>query len=234
MESVIDSFNERVQEIDLYFKMLLSLEQPDTQLFFPHRKRPHQYKRLDPDWLKTLKATAFLLIYNLIESSVREGIGAIYDQARQDGCTAATLEERIRKIWINQHFKKIESGNSVNSFREKGHELVELVLTMAVTDLDKELLPVSGNLDARKIRELCDKHGMTFSTHRLAHMGDKLVTIKDKRNSLAHGDESFAECGRQHTVTELIEIKNQAIRYIRGVLRNIKTYVNRGSYKTRP
>ena len=73
---------------------------------------------------------------------------------------------------------------------------------------------------------------MTFSSHRVAHMGDRLVTIKDKRNSLAHGDESFVECGRQHTVSELLEMKKEAVKYLRGVLRNIKTYVNNEKYRT--
>lgn len=231
MQSVVDSFNERVVEIDLFFKMLQALDKPDVQLFFPNQVPRHKYKKLDPDWLKTLKGTAFLLIYNLVESSVREGIGAIYEKARVEKCTMGTLDIKIRKVWINQHFKKMENSGSFNSFRDKGHELVELALTNAIASLDKELLPVSGNLDARKIREICNKHGMTFSKHRIAHMGDKLVTIKDKRNSLAHGDESFAECGRQHTVTELVEMKKQAVSYLRGVLRSIRTYIANEKYR---
>ena len=231
MQSVIDSFNERVGEIDLFFALLDSLNKPDVQLYFPNQIPRHRFKNFEPDLLKTLKATAFLLIYNLVESTVRDAIGAVYERAVQDGCTMATLKDDVRKVWINQRFRKIEYGGSTNSFREVGHELVELTLNRTLTDLDKDLLPVSGNLDAKKIRELCDKHGMTFSKTKTAHMGDKLVTIKNKRNSLAHGDESFAECGRQHTVDELKEMKKQAVSYLRSVVKNIRAFADNGRYK---
>lgn len=231
MQDVINSFDARVQEIDLYFRMLETLEEPNLQLCYPDRAPRHRYKTLDPEWLKTLKATAFLLIYNVVESSIRDGIGAIYEKAVADGCTVELLDQRIRNIWINQQYRAIDGGGSSVSFRNKGHDLVRIVLDRSIVELKKELVPMSGNLDARKIRELCDKHGLSFSNQRVAHMGDRLVTVKDKRNSLAHGEESFSECGRQHTVAELIEIKKQAIRFLRSVLRNIDRYIQAERYK---
>lgn len=227
MQDVLDSFEERVAEIDLYFKMLAAFEEPDVQLYFPH-KHARKYHLPNPDWLKTLKATAFLLIYNVVEASVRDGIGAIYERAKADGCTMENLEERIRKIWIDQSFKDLKT---IESFQQKGHELVRMALERTVADLRKDRIPVSGNLDDAKIRDLCDKHGMTFSRQRVATMGSKLSTVKAKRNALAHGNESFAECGRQFTVSDLLEIKRQAERYIRGVLATIKRYVNSGKYR---
>lgn len=227
MQDVLDTFDERVAEINLYFKMLASFEEPDVQLYFPH-KGSRKYQPPNPDWLKTLKATAFLLIYNLVESSVRDGIGAIYARAQADGCTMENLEERIRKLWIDQSFKDLKT---IESFQQKGHELVRMALDRTVADLRKERIPISGNLDDAKIRELCDKHGMSFSQQRVATMGSKLTTVKFKRNALAHGNESFAECGRQFTVADLLEIKKQAERYLRGVLGTIKRYVNSGKYR---
>ncbi len=227
MQDVIDAFDERVAEINLYFKMLEALDEPDVKLFFPN-KRTRQYQSPSPDWVKTLKATAFLLIYNLVESSVRDGIGAIYDQAKADGCTMETLEANIRKIWINQTYKNLKT---IESFQQTGHELVRLALDRSVAALRKDRIPISGNLDDKAIRELCDKHGMTFSNQKVASLGSKLSTVKAKRNALAHGNETFAECGRQFTVNDLIEIKKQAEKYIRGVLRNIKRYVDGGKYR---
>lgn len=231
MQLVIDSFNERVTELDLYFKMLNSLEEPDVQLHFPS-KHTHRYKRPDPDWLKTLKATAFLLLYNLVESSVRDGLGAIYERARADGCTMESLEGKIRKIWIDQNFKTVEKESAtLQSFRTKSHELVEMALSKVVADIEKSKIPISGNLDADKIRQVCTKHGISVYTHKAALGGAELSTVKTKRNALAHGNESFSECGRQYTVADLEEMKRQAVIFMRSVLNNIKRYLDDGKYK---
>jgi len=198
MDAILEAFNERVAEIDLYFKMLTALEEPQAQLYFPNRKR-NKYQQPHKDWLKTLKATAFLLIYNLVESSIRDGIGEIYENAKADKCTVEQLEESLRRIWINQAFRDLKA---VESFQQRSTELVNQVLDRVIVDLNKDKFPISGNLDAKEIRRLCDRHGLTFSESRIANQGWRLALVKDKRNSLAHGSESFAECGRSFTVDD--------------------------------
>lgn len=231
MQAVIDSFNDKVKEIDIYVDMLRALEQPGVEFHFPNMPFQKRFLAPDSDWIKTLKATTFLLIYNLVESSVRDGIGVIYDNAKADNCTAEELHESIRKVWVKQAYKKIENSENIAPFREKGHELVDSVIAKAVAELDKKYLPISGNLDAKAIRDLCDKHGLSFSKLKTARRGDKLRLVKAKRNSLAHGDESFVECGRDYTVSDIEEIKKQSVIYVRVLLNNVKSYVKGKKYK---
>jgi hypothetical protein len=231
MQDVFDAFDERVREVDRFFDFLSQLEEPGVQLYFPS-KRTHRFKVPDSECVKTLKASAFLLIYNLVESSIRDGIGAIYVKAASDGCTMDTLDEKLRRLWIDQCFKDVEKESaSLQTFRQKSHEIVEIALKKAVAGLEKEQLPISGNLDANVIRGLCKKHGVSGRTHRRALGGGELETVRKKRNSLAHGNESFEECGRDYTVQNLRTIKRQTEIFVRSILRNIEKYITAKSYR---
>ncbi len=45
MQNIINDFDERVREINLYFRFLEKLEEPDVSLHFPN-KRSHKYQEV--------------------------------------------------------------------------------------------------------------------------------------------------------------------------------------------
>ncbi len=57
-----------------------------------------------------------------------------------------------------------------------------------------------------------------------------METVKDRRNDLAHGTLSFAECGRDYTINDLEEIKNQAVTFLKGLLDGMKLYYDERQY----
>ena len=88
-------------------------------------------------------------------------------------------------------------------------QLIDHVMNKLVIELDEEALPISGNLDARQIRDLCSSHGIAHTTPQNAKGGRALLTVKDQRNALSHGDLSFSECGRQFELVDLRRIKDK-------------------------
>lgn len=78
MVTVINDFNTRVREIEGYFKLLNSIINEDARLYFPN-KGSHKYKKIDDELIKVMKANCFLLLYNLIESSIKLSLTEIYD-----------------------------------------------------------------------------------------------------------------------------------------------------------
>jgi hypothetical protein len=92
-------------------------------------------------------------------------------------------------------------------------------------------LRFGGNLDAARIREVCDAHGVSHKTDRRTRGGEKLLVVKNRRNALAHGDLSFVECGRDYTVAELKEIKMQSFWYLKAILRNIDRFNTKKTYR---
>ena len=84
----------------------------------------------------------------------------------------------------------------------------------------------SGNVDAKKIKEIADKYGFSHQTDsKFTKNGAKLVTVKEKRNDLAHGEISFQECGKDYTIQDIIAIKNEVIKYLEEILNNIEQFL---------
>ncbi len=95
MQAIYDMFNERVEEINLYFEALKEL---DSESFQRTENAQHYY---NDNFIKILKANTLLMIYNLVESTVMGGILEIYDRVRQEGLTYAGVCSEIKDIWFS-------------------------------------------------------------------------------------------------------------------------------------
>ena len=80
MNTVLLDFNTRAQEVDDYFIFLEILIKPTTKLAVADSAGQYQLQSLNPELEKTLKANGLLLLYNLVESTMRNGILAIFDE----------------------------------------------------------------------------------------------------------------------------------------------------------
>lgn len=149
----------------------------------------------------------------------------MYDKISSDNLCYSEVIDEIKKIWISQKH---------DNFRNKGTENIFLVLGQLADDVidiefDSSKI-ISGNIDGRKIREFSTKYGFSDRTHRNANNGNKLHQVKTQRNNLAHGNISFAECGRNYSVEQLSKTKKEVIMYLRNILRNIQKYLDERKY----
>lgn len=224
MLTIVNDFNTRVNEINTYFKLLDSIINQDANLFYPN-KRTHKYKKIDDELIKVLKANSFLLLYNLIESSMKLSITEIYDSITLKTKKYDQVKMEIRKIWLSENYK---------NFNGKGTEFVfNAINNLAEDIIDIKFKPekvISGNIDGRKIREFSEYIGFSSLTHHTAKKGIKLLQVKTQRNNLAHGSISFADCGRQYTYEDLNSTKNEVIIYLRGIIKNIQRYIEDENY----
>ena len=86
-------------------------------------------------------------------------------------------------------------------------------------------------MDARLIKEIAEKYGFSYQTEfAKTKNGQNLVVIKHNRIDLAHGLKSFEDVGRDNTIEELLEIKEEVIEYLRQILQNIKIYIDNQEY----
>ena len=178
----------------------------------------------DEDLLKILKANAYLLLYNIVESSVRSGILAIYDSIKTDGLSYQRVREELRRTWISNVLTPASDSSTEQVF-----ELLQKIIASEIIIFDPQKLKISGNVDARKVRHISATHGFPHTT-RGVRGGEKLVQVKDQRNSLAHGHKSFVECGRDATLDDLELIKKQVISFVRQILKNIERFIDKKKY----
>lgn len=224
---MIDNFNERVQEIDQYINLLQQISHPTAKIHNDGKK----LKEINQTALKTMKASCFLMLYNLVESSIMESMAKLYEQMNNENKVLIDFDDYVKEIWIEQKFKDMDPFSSNHtSYKKLIKKMVDDVINESPLSLDADKVPISGNLDARKIRKLFSRHKIPLKTHYRAFNGAELKTIKDKRNSLAHGTESFSYCGQQYTVQTIVAIKKQAVVYLRSSLKNVKKYIEDTKY----
>jgi hypothetical protein len=229
MQQFINEFEERVKEVDEYLDFLEQLDKPQVQLHFPHQGT---HSEIDIKVKKILNAHVFLMLYNLVEYSIRDGMVEIYRKITSHHYPYEKLRQEIREIWINSHYRKIfKTTANWESAKRMAIQLVEDAVNHATIQLDEEALPISGNLDARQIRNICELHGILYQTRPEAKGGSKLRIVKEQRNSLAHGHLSFYEAGKHFNVTDLKTIENEVVMFIRDILTNMADYVHHRKYE---
>lgn len=220
--ALFQDFNLRSKEVSKYFIFLKTLEQGTTKLLMKGMKGKPQIREIDSDLEKTLKASGFLLLYNLVESTMRNAIEAIFDELKSQNVSFDEVRPELKKI-VLKNFKKLNSD--------------KILLNITVISLDiisacfnKEDL-FSGNIDGKLIKAIANEYGFSYTTDPIkTGNGSDLLTIKSNRNDLAHGIKSFAEIGRDKSADELLKIKNKVIRYLRQILLNIEKYLANKEY----
>jgi hypothetical protein len=218
--------DDRVQDLNTLLKLIAHLERPARS------RSANKSIIVDANELAVMKASVFLVAYNLIESTVRTAFESIYARIETDQLSYSSLRSEIRELWIDQQVRGGIDAYSASprNYHEKFISLMEFVNQGSTLALSGKHLPVSGNLDAKQIRKVCEKHGLPHNTPASLRGGQDLAIVRDQRNNLAHGKITFSECGRQYTVRDLKRIASQCERYVRYILRSTEKYAKSRLY----
>lgn len=210
-------YNKRLHEVEVYFETLKLLDNGYCSMKCVDILGVETIKEIDSELSTILKANGFLLLYNLVESTIRKSIDAIISSIHSASVTFRDLSDELRRIWIRQE------GKNVN---------VDRIMSIASSVLEDRLLRfksdcinISGNIDAQEIRNILKQVGGNEIKD-----GRYLKAIKDKRNNLAHGEFSFSEIGKDCTVNDLIVYKDDAKEYLSKVLDEIESYISSQKY----
>lgn len=225
MLSIYFDFDQRVKEIELYFVALKALDEKSLQ----SSNKPY----FNSEFLKILKANTLIMIYNLVESTVIGGIVEIYDKIKEDKLAYSDLNTKIQKIWFSFKFRQVYDPLShFISYQEQASKIIDSILNKKIIELDRKATSISGNLDAQKIRNICAEHGISLVASPESRGGIQLEMVKDRRNQLAHGSLSFAECGRDLTYKDLLQIKEETVCFLKDFLDGVQSYYDDEKYRS--
>ncbi|BAY31472.1 hypothetical protein NIES2107_33310 [Nostoc carneum NIES-2107] len=225
MESTLfKDFDERAQEVSRYFLFLKNLEQGSIKLSMGNAQSI-KTKSINNNLEKTLKATGYLLLYNLVESTITNAIEAVFDELKNKNISFDDVRDEIKKIIID-NIKDKDNKSTANLLISIQNISVDIISAC----FNKKRL-FSGNVDAKTIRDTANMYGFSYKTNaRKTQNGSDLLTIKTNRNDLAHGSKSFEEVGRDATADELLKIQKRVIYYLKGILENIESYLLNEEY----
>jgi hypothetical protein len=222
-------FDKRKIEIDAYFSLLSILDKGSCSVQCQGIDGNIVIESIDVELIKILKANGFLLLYNLVEATIRQSIVTIFGDIYRNRLTFQDLSDNLKRLWMNQETLILNKGiDAINSNRinEILHKVANSIIDNEIKLLEIECVRISGNIDAKEIRKIAERFGFEESEN-----GRHLELIKDKRNHLAHGNFSFAEIGRDYTVQELIEFRDNAYEHLSDVITKIEEFLNEERFK---
>ncbi len=228
MDSTKADFTKRKEEVGEYFSFLkilnmndsVSLEYKDpvdkTNKNFPIERR-----------LQTIFiANTFLLLYNLVESTIRNSITEIYIKIKEDKVSYQNLSGQMKKIWLRKTRKSLVERGRNNGIEGEISGIIDNIIKKEIIELTINDTRISGNIDAQRIRELAKENGFD-----IVKDGSILKNIKEKRNFLAHGNQTFDDIGKNITYKDLDKYREDTFSYLTQVIQNIETFIEKQEYK---
>ena len=224
MDLVIIEFEEKVEEINEYFSFI----EKTTHLRLDINE---EMIEVTQTVFNTLKSSLFLLLYNLIEASFRKSLEKICYQIKQDNLKYKEVVPAIKKNWIEKKYKNFENIKTPQNMQKSEFimKTIDSIAEDTIRIISKNEL--SGNVTPSVIKESVNKYGLVLEDISEEDDNHPLCTIKDRRNWLAHGNQSFNECSRDTTIEELKIIKNKSIEYMSFILEHIKDFTDNKKYK---
>jgi hypothetical protein len=234
LDTLTQTFEERLQEIDAYLDLLDALERqvrqgPPKIGGFPITSQQQ----------KILYSSVYLQLYNLVEATVTWCVDAVTAAAANGARWLPTdLSDELRREWIRVQVRTHAVLNSENRLESALAFFNRLTAALPVSAWSVEK-GGGGNWDDVEIEEMSTRLGCNLHVSQVALAGIKRIIRDDKnalglvkylRNRLAHGSLSFAECGDGVTAGDLRDIKNRTAAYLREVVAAFRSYIEGYEY----
>lgn len=229
MDTLSETFEERLQEIDAYLDLLVALERQT------HDGPPKiGGSIITAQQQKILYSAVYLQLYNLVEATVTWCLEAVCAAAARDGLwRPSDLSTELRREWVRttaQTHAGLSDERRLQRTVECCDHLIQSLPVLAWA-LDRR---GGGSWDDIAIEDMTKRLGCKVRLSREIKTGIKrkirddksvLVLVKDFRNRLAHGSLSFTECGAGVTVIDLQKITKWTGDYLRAVVKSFSDFI---------
>jgi hypothetical protein len=151
-----------------------------------------------------LKAQGYLILYNLVESTIANTISSVHYELYQKEISFDGLPKNLQKNLLQQLCKEgFSSIAPIDSNSTLSNEIIK-------NSYNKKVL-FSGNIDRQFVTKLSQNYGFQTENTEFKKTGHGIfmTQVKEQRNNLAHGNISFTECGRNTSIDELLRAFEQ-------------------------
>jgi hypothetical protein len=232
MNDFVQTFQERLQEIETYLDLLQALE---TQV----QVGPPRIGELGPtitvQQQRILYSSVYLQLYNLVEATITRCIDAVSTAITEKGpWLPDDLSANLRREWVRFVARTHIELNYENRLESALALCEHMVQALPVTtfNVDKG---AGGSWDDNKIQDISARLGLSLRVSNRVYSDIKrpfrneqgpLAFIKNLRNNLAHGSLSFSECGEGVTVRDLQDLKDRTAVYLREVVDSFQVFID--------
>ena len=175
-----------------------------------------------------LYSAVYVQLYNLVEVTVTRCVEAVHNAAADGGrWKPADLSDQLLEEWV-----RITADTDLPLAAEKRRKRAVALCRHLVGDLPVtwpagKRPSLGGSWDDRQIERMSERIGcelrISLKTtqaikRRVRDDLGQLALIRERRNQLAHGDISFAECGAEVTIEDLRRTKECTVSYLQEVI----------------
>lgn len=224
-------FDKRVNEVEYYFFCLQQM-----YLYGDQKQSDTLQRKLSDDnysfkdFLIFLKANSFIVLYNLVEASIKNLILSIYDEISMQSLNYSEVCNDLKNIWINLNYKELgQTTTNYDQHKEKAKKIIDSIIEEKKIEFGDQV-NIGGNADLKHIKTLFNSHGLTIPWISAESVGGGLLEIKNKRNNIAHGKISFIEAGRDSSSEDLCRYKDEVISFLKKLEKEVVKYIEDESY----
>jgi hypothetical protein len=220
MDDIIQDLNLRKNELEKYLALIEFLNVSEVI-----KNENGLQLEVSNLLIKTIKGSVYLLLYNLIEATMREAVISIHDKISDSGSSFNDLREELQhKILYRARRDKIALKNVL---AEVGGDISLNIhqATLCAQDL------FSGNIDNLEVKAVAKTYGFSHSTtYSATGHGQHLKEVRKNRNDLAHGNKMFSGIGSNTSIEHIRALSIEVISYIYEISDNIVDCLDNKSY----
>jgi len=234
--TIREEFDKRVAEIDSFYEVLsiIEFESPRISAYKVEEGTVVEAElQVNASKIDTLRSTTYLLLYNLIESTVYNAVISVFDEISDNGLKYFDIVEDVQKYWLNNLYKHDD--------KKRKETIIETIMNVAIQIFNDTIVLASneinygGSLDAKTIFATAKSMKIDIgNVHRIYDEnkhGQTLKEIKQKRNWLAHGEKSFIEVGSTSSIGQLEEAKGNVFDFLSEFITAVESYLANQQYK---
>ncbi|WP_347460652.1 MAE_28990/MAE_18760 family HEPN-like nuclease [Acinetobacter sp. ANC 7454] len=222
-------FEDKCLEIERYLDFLDKLDNgSDNHLLSKNSHNIWEVSEISREVQKTIRASTYLLIYNLLESSMCNALDSIHSTLETENIDIQSVSTKLKRIIYN-NLKKGLGEKSIDELIKSNIDLRPIIMKHGYNK--KDLL--SGNFDVDVLKKIEKKYG--FQSYPLnGRQGlfspQTIHEIKVKRNELAHGALSFEQCGQSIPISSMTQKYNEAKNMMLAVFNGLNNFLDQKAY----
>lgn len=230
---IFEEYEKRKKETEYFLSIIDMYEQNLFNDDFIKRYEKDDLSFID--YLKIIKSSLVLMLYNLMESSISLFLKYTYEEFNKENLTFKETCEEIRNLYLERLAQNcFTKTSSYNTYEKVIKEISKEIVDDIVLELDKKIFDISGNIDGKYISEISKKLGLNFKSSSKGLYKEYplyIGKIKDDRNKLAHGEESFLIKGQTYTSRDLRNYFNEICIIFDELWSCFEKYVKDKKYK---
>ena len=232
MKTFIVEFQERCKDVLEYLNLLKFMDSVATNKRKPIESESYQGTMIsylpNRDCQKILRANFYLILYNLVESTLNSVISVVKDTINDERVPLNKLVTRLIHLHISGLYKDVTSQNRILVISK---DLYQKTANKENVLLEKLDFNTSGNVDYNYFQKVVGSIGcrgrLAIEENRVKNAMER---TKDYRNKLAHGNWSFSNAGSMLTLSQIEEDYQCIHTYLDQSLLNLEIFLDGKKY----